>query len=201
MNIHRLAAVVAIAACSCAAACAQGRTAEPREVHGFQPFHAGSAGICTNKDDFSFSGASSIGLTGAFRIYCDLIGGSTHGSLKFQALAEEVFSTTACTLAGGVSGGYQYPLKGFTIVLTFNSKLDQLFLTLGSGSECGNPAITPVGIGKATLTVVGGTGRFDGASGTLSISWQDRILAVSALQNIGFFANFNCTVDGFITLQ
>ena len=202
MKTRQLPTVIACGALLCGAAFAQSQPREAPEAHGTQPFRASVAGVCMNKDDFAFTKAPVLGATGgALRIYCDLIGDSTHGRLTFQAVAEEDFSPASCTLAGGLSGGFQFPLTGYMIVLTFTTEQDQLYLSLISGSECGNPAITPIGIGQATLKVLGGTGRFVGASGMLSHSWSDVTLALSVLGGDGFFASFNGTLDGLITLK
>lgn len=201
MTMHRF-SIMALLSAGLSLAVAQESSPGAREVHGTQPFHASVAGVCMNKDDFAFTKTPLLSATGgALRIYCDLTGQSTHGRLTFQAVAEEDFSPASCTLAGGLSGGFQFPLSGYSIVLTFNGE-EQLFLTLVSGTECGNPALTPIGIGQSTLNIAGGTGRFEGASGTLSHTWRDGdLLAFSALGGDGFFASFNGTVDGFVTLR
>ena len=202
MKIRRLLTVALFAAASYATAFAQEPSQEGRHEHDQHTFQATVAGACTNKDDFSFTKAPLFnGASGAFRIYCDLTGNSTQGRLRFQAVAEEEFSPTSCTLAGGQSGGYLFPLAGFTIVLTLEDNQDQLYLALVKGSECGNPYITPLGIGQSTLTVIGGTGRFQGATGSMSISWTDDILVFSALSPEGFFGTFQGKLEGSITLK
>ena len=203
MTLHRFTILAALWAGLCVAGYAQEVAPMPREVHGIQPFHATVAGICMNKDDFAFTKTPlfSVPTGGALRIYCDLTGESTHGRLTFQAVAEEDFSPNSCTLAGGLSGGFQFPLSGYSIVITFASQ-EQLYLKLVSGSECANAAISPIGIGQSTLKVVGGTGRFAGASGSVSHSWRDGdLFELSPFGGDSFFASYNGTIDGFITLQ
>jgi len=203
MKTHRvLTHLLACAFCAtslCRLAFAQELPPAPH-ISGTQPFHASIAGTCTNKDDFSFTGAPIFnGTSGAYRIACNLLGDSTHGQLTFHALAEEQFATVPCALPGG-GAGIQFPLKGFTVALTFHAQQDQLFLILSSGSECGALS-PPIGFGKATFSVAGGTGRFQGASGTMSIAWQDVIVAGSALGGDGFFSGFGGTLDGFVNLK
>lgn len=182
------------------AAFGQELSPKPRDAHGTQPFHASIAGTCMNKDDFSFTAAPVFnGTTGAFRLQCDLAGDSTHGHVSSRALAEEAFTVTACTQPGGASG-VQFPIKGFAMVVTFNAGMDQLILTTSTGGECGS-FTTGIGIGQATFRVLGGTGRFAGATGSVTIGWTDIAAALSALGGDGIFAAYSATLDGFITLK
>jgi hypothetical protein len=197
MKWNRLAIVAVCAAALSGAAFAE----EPPQtslVPGVQPFHATIAGTCTNKDDFSFTGTPpALAPGGALRIHCVLAGNSTQGRYTAQALSELLVTATPCTVAGGVSG-LQADAKGFLVVLTFTTTDDQLFLKLGSGgSEC----LTPPGVvapGRATLLVIGGTGRFQRATGTLESAFNPIALAFSALGGDGFFSAFSGTLDGFL---
>src|SRR5205807_3760921 len=134
---------------------------------------------------------------GALRIYCVVAGNSTQGHYAAQILAEEQLTANPCTQPGGV-GGLEAVVKGYVFVLSFAATEDQLFLKLGSGgAEC----LTPPGVaapGQATLNVIGGTGRYEGATGTIVNIINPIALAFSALGGDGFISAFCGTLDGFI---
>jgi hypothetical protein len=200
MKRHRLPIVVVCAASLCVAASAQERPAVIPHVSGTQPFHAGIAGTCTNKDDFSFTGTPAGVAPGlSLRIHCVVAGKSTHGEYTAQILAEEQVTATPCTSGG--AGGLEGVVKGYISVLSFAETEDQLFLKgSGGGSQCLTAPGT-VGGGQATLSVAGGTGRYEGATGTVVNILNPIALAFSALEGDGFLSAFSGTLDGFITLK
>jgi hypothetical protein len=84
-------------------------------------------------------------------------------------------------------------------VLSFPATGEQLFLQLGPGVQLGciNPT-TRVSSGQTTLDVIGGTGRFEGATGSLVKTFQAIALALPPPPGKGLFANFTGTLDGTI---
>jgi len=196
MKTHPLPIVIACAALLCGAASAQ------EQPHGTQPFHATMAGTSINKDDFGFTGTPLFnGTSGAIRAHSDIAGESTHGRYTAQAQFEATYTSPfpVCTQPGGGSG-IQAVYKGFIVVMSFNPTQDQLFLALSSGTDCFNPS-AGVNIGQVTFRVIGGTGRFEGATGTLVNPYKGIGLAASALGPSGFFNAVTGTFDGFITLK
>ena len=201
MKTHRL-PIIVCAASLCGAALAQETSSEPREVHGIQPFHATMAGTSINKDDFAFTGTPLFnGMSGAIRAHADIVGESTHGGYTAQAQFEAAYASPfpVCVQPGG-GGGIQSVYKGFVLVMSFNATQDQLFLALSSGSDCFNPT-AGVSVGQVTFKVIGGTGRFEGATGTLVNPYKGIGLAASALGPSGFFNAVTGTFEGFITLK
>ena len=166
---------------------------------GRHTLQAKAAGTCTNKDDFSFTGTGAGFFPGgALRIHCVLAGDSTFGSFTAQSLAEAKVTANTCTFSG--ASGLEAALAGYLVVVSFDATQEQLFLTLKSGSECLTPPGTVAG-GKASLDVIGGTGRFEGASGTLAHVLSPIALAFSALGGDGFMSAFTGTIEGRINLK
>ena len=198
IGTHVFAGAVCVALL-CGPAFAQDLTLAPH-IAGPQPFHATLAAISTNKDDFAFTTTAPFnGSSGAIRALAMLTGHSTHGAYTGQGVFEAIYTNPvpACTQPGG-SGGVEAVYKGFLVVMTFSATGDQLFLALSSGSDCFNP-MTGVSTGQATFKVVGGTGRFEGATGTLVNPYRAAFLAASAVH--GLFNAVSGTFDGFITLK
>src|SRR5258708_13670052 len=99
MKLHRLLIVVVCAASLCVAASAQERPAVIPHVAGIQPFQAGIAGTCTNKDDFSFTGTPAGLAPGlSLRVYC-VVAGAPAGYYSVSAAVHA--GTGACLGAGG----------------------------------------------------------------------------------------------------
>ena len=193
------------AASLCGAAFAQELPPATPHISGTQPFHAAYAGTCTNKDDFSLTGAPLFNGTnynsGALRVFCNFAGNGTHGEFTGQLVADDQPTTSTCTLPGGGTGG-KAVVPAWLFVLSFNERQDQLFLSSNSGTDCANFAVSPpMTYPQATFTVMGGTGRFEGASGTISFVDKSIILAFSRLATVGVFAANSGTLDGFITLK
>ncbi len=201
MKLRRSVVVIVCAASLCGVAFAQGRGGRPH-VPGAQLFHATMAATAVNKDDFSFSGAPLFnGTSGAIRASATVTGDSTHGRYSAHGLFEATYANPfpPCAQPGG-AGGIEAVYKGFVLVMTFNATHDQLFLALSGGSDCFNPT-AGVSIGQVTFKVIGGTGRFAGATGTLVNPYKAVGLAASALGPNGFFNAVAGTFDGFITLK
>ena len=203
MKTHRLLIMLMCAASVCGAAFAQERPPEIRDVHGTQPFHATYAGTCTNKDDFSFTGAPLFNGTnfnsGALRVFCNFAGNGTHGHFIAQLAADDQPTTSPCTLPGG-GPGVKGMVPAWLFILSFEATADQLFLKSTSGTDCLDPAAN-VSYPRTVFNVLGGTGRFEGASGTISFADKSIILAFSALGTVGVVAANSGTLDGFITLK
>jgi hypothetical protein len=183
--MHRVALLLGLAL---AVAVARGEAA---------PFHASIAGACTNKDDFSFTGAPVFdGTTGASRIICHLAGNGTHGSFTATLLAETQITTTVCTQPDGASGVEALD-QGGLVVLTFTAQVNQLFLKLNSGSSCLS-FDTGIGVVHLTWDVIGGTGQFEGATGTIVNDFKVLSLADLALGGDGGFTNYTGTLAGSV---
>lgn len=201
--MSKLFSVLLGAACFCAAGFAQVAPRDIQPVSGTQPFSATLSGTCTNKDDFSFTGVPAGLIPGqALRIYCVTAGRSTQGHYTAQILAEEQLTGNPCQSPAGAPGG-EAAVRAYLIVLSFAATDEQLFLRLnGSGkyTEClTGPGTTAPG--RATLDVIGGTGRYEGAAGTLTNVINPIALAFSALGGDGFLSAFSGTLDGFLTLK
>jgi hypothetical protein len=203
MKLNRPLMTIVCTAALSAAAFAQERPATTTHVSGTQTFRASIVGTCTNKDDFSFTGTQ-IGLmpSGAVRIHCVVSGLSTHGEYAAQLLSELHVTSNPCKDPRGAVGA-EAVARGYVVVLSFPATGDQLFMAMGtgsSGSECLTPPGTIAG-GKVTLNVIGGTGRYEGATGSVVNVLNPIALAFSALGGDGFLSAFSGTFDGSITLK
>lgn len=162
-------------------------------------FRAKVAGTCTNKDDFSFTGAATgFYPGGAFRIHCVLTGDSSLGRLDAQILAELRITGDGCSVPG--ASGLLATVTGYVLVFSLADTQEQLFLTLKDGSECLTPPGT-AGPGTVQLTVTGGTGRFGRAGGTVVNKLAPIALAFSALGGDGFVSAFSGTFEGDVVLR
>jgi len=211
MNTHRLPLLVLCAGSLFTAAAQESRTLNQPQlpaaiapVAGTQPFRATVTGTCTNKDDFSFTGIPAGLAPGqAVRIHCVVTGRSTRGLFSAQILAELQVTANGCMTPAGVPGG-EAVVRGYVAVLSFAASEDQLFLrlspTAAPGTECLTGPGTPAP-GRGTVDVIGGTGRYQGATGSLSHFLNPIALAFSALGGDGFLSAFSGSFDGSITLQ
>ena len=202
MRTHRLPIVVISTALLSGAAFAQELPRVIPHISGTQPFHGTLAATAVNKDDFSFTGTPPFnGMSGALRASATIAGDSTHGHYTAQGLFEAIYTNPypVCTQPGG-GGGIQSVYKAFVLAMSFRETHDQLFLALSSGTDCFNP-IAGVSTGQVTFKVIGGTGRFEGATGTVVNPYKALGLAASALGPNGFFNAVTGTFDGFITLK
>ena len=154
-----------------------------------KPFHASFAGTITNKDDFSFTGTPGS--------YTNVAGKSTLGPYTAQLVYEASPDGNTCTLPGG-SSGVEFALAGEIVVLSFTEKGKQIFLNLSPSGQlvCFDP-IPSLIIGQATFDVIGGTGRFAGATGTIVKTFKTIGLAAAA-PGRGIFLSFTGTFDGTI---
>jgi hypothetical protein len=211
MKLHRLPAVIFCAASLSGAAFAQTQPQEPHDVHGLQSFQAKFAGVCTNKDDFSLTGAPLFNGTnpnsGAIRIFCNLAGDSTHGHFIAQFLVDlqPQQPHIPCILPGGGAGGGD-KLPAWLFILSFDETQDQLFLSSSSGTDCGPilsgpPTIFTPTYPRTVFSVLGGTGHFEGASGTISLADTTIVLALSRLATVGVVSANAGTLDGSVNLK
>jgi hypothetical protein len=157
-------------------------------------FHASFAGTFTNKGDFSFTGTPGA--------YDTVAGESTLGRYIAQLVVELSPDGQTCPLPDGGSG-VELVFVGEVVVLSFAATGEQLFLHLSPSvpsHQCIEPA-TGVGIGQATFDVSGGTGRFEGATGTIVKTFKTIRLAPPATPpGKGFFGSFTGTFDGTVEL-
>lgn len=157
-------------------------------------FVARFAGTCINKDDFSFAGGGSS-LTN----YCTIAGQGTLGQYTAQLVGEGQLDGQTCALPDGGSG-VEVVIEGEVIVLSFAATGEQLFLQSSSSVTnhiCLDP-VTGVLSGQETFDVIGGTGHFKGAKGTIAKTSQTIILAPASPPGKGFFGSFTGTFDGTI---
>jgi hypothetical protein len=194
MKMHRVSILVACVASLSLAAFAQERGRDA----GTRTFRASISGTCSNKDDFSFTGTpAALAPGGALRIYCQVTGNSSFGRYDANILAEEQLAGQ-CTAHG--ASGFLANVKGYIAILTFENG-DQLFLQGSTGSEC----LTPLGVpapGQGTLSVIGGTGRFQGATGSVNHNLTPIALAFSVIPGSdGFISAFSGTYDGSVNLN
>jgi hypothetical protein len=157
-------------------------------------FHASFVGTDTNKDDFSFTGTPAAYLTVA--------GKSTLGEYTAQLVVEAPPDGQTCALPGGGSG-VELVFVGEVAVLSFADREEQLFLHLSPNvtSHACFDLTAGVATGQTTFDVTGGTGRFDGASGTIVKTWKFIVLASPpSPPGKGFFGSFTGTFDGTINL-
>jgi hypothetical protein len=154
-------------------------------------FHASFAGIITNKDDLSFTGMPGI--------YATVAGKSALGDYTAQEAAETSLGGNTCTLPGGGSG-VELVVVGEVFVLSFTEKGEQLFLNFNPDGQlaCFDLA-TGVASGRLPFDVIGGTGRFEGVTGTIVQTWKFIALAPPpSPSSKGFFGSLTGTFDGTI---
>src|SRR5262249_6212624 len=157
-------------------------------------FHAPFAGTCLSIEGFSY--------TSTPENLCPVAGKSTLGGYTAQLVAELQPDGNTCAVAGGGSG-VGLVVRGEDFVLSFTKKGEQLFLHLSPHSTshaCFDPA-TGVNLGQVTFEVNGGTGRFEGATGTIVKTFKFIGLAPPASPpGKGFFGSFTRTLAGTIKL-
>ena len=159
-------------------------------------FHANFVGAFTNKDDLSFTGTQS------FVGQSLLTGKSSLGDITVQLVGENPLDGKTCTPPGGGSG-VELGFAGELVVVSFPERGDQLFLRL-------SPNITSVGCfdlttsvltGQTTLDVTGGTGRFQGATGTIVKTYRAIQLGPPPPSGKGAIGSFTGTFDGTIEVD
>jgi len=155
-------------------------------------FHATFAGTDINKDDFSFTGEPRVDNL-------ILAGKSTLGEYTVQAVEAAQPDGKTCTPPDG-GNGVELVISDAAYVLSFPERGENLFLRVSPGltsHACLNPD-TFVASVQATFDVSGGTGRFEGASGTISETLLFIGLARPSPPGRGFFASKTGTFDGTI---
>jgi hypothetical protein len=140
-----------------------------------KPFHASFAGTCINTDENSYTGTS------GGENYCPVAGKSTLGGYTAQLVAELEPDGNSCTPPGGGSG-VEGVFEGEDIVLSFAASGEQLFLRLSpsnTGHNCFD-LVRSISSGQITVDVNGGTGHFEGATGTIVKTYKALELAPPA---------------------
>ena len=119
----------------------------------------------------------------------DNLGGDEHVRAYNGSSAQTVFPP--CTAPGGVPGSLSDFADSLEII-TFKKTGDVLLQNLVSGTECaassiltGAPPPAPFE-GTLTVTNVGGTGKFDGATGTVTLNFAGQYLSCGNNGCVGF---------------
>ncbi len=156
-----------------------------------KPFHASFAGTTVNKDDFGFTGT-----TGGQGI---VAGKSTLGHYTAQLVYEVPSDGKTCSLPNGGSGP-ESVFVGEEFVVSFAATEEQLFLRLSTNVSSHGCFDLTTGVfsGRTTFDVVGGTGRFEKATGTIVKTFQSTVLALPPAPGKGIFTSFTGTLDGSI---
>jgi hypothetical protein len=160
-----------------------------------RPFRATFGGMFTNKGDFNYTGAEGeLGMTGT------VTGKSTLGAFTGYVVASGMPTNEVCTGIGGAQG--VRPLNRMeAFLLSFEDTSEQLFLKLSPtnpGQGCNVPGVGNEG--TFNFDIMGGTGRFEGATGSISKTYQlIPVLAVSP-PGRGGFSSFTGTFEGSIKL-
>jgi hypothetical protein len=123
-----------------------------------------------------------------------LEGTSTFGPITVHEWAAGSSTQTvflSCTAPGGAAGT-QYDFADSLEVITFKATGDVLLQNLVSGTECidnsinsGAPPAAPFD-GTLTVTNVGGTGKFAGATGTVTLKFAGQYLSCGNNGCVGF---------------
>lgn len=125
----------------------------------------------------------------------------TLGSSTDQSLTELVFSAPAICESGNAGLNLQLaplpPGTAWSYVNRFNSTGDLIFGEYTSVSACFD-LVTLIQSYHGTFTITGGTGRFEGATGTGEFSGVARFLFQDAAGN--FFGEQSGTYTGTITI-
>ncbi len=110
-----------------------------------------------------------------------MTGKSNKGQYIAQCVGGAVLTTPVpipCTLPGGAPGTL-FTFVGEVTVFHFDSTEDQLFAVSasGAGTECAASSGPPTPFhGTLSFNITGGTGRFAGASGTLTLDFDGQYL-------------------------
>jgi hypothetical protein len=153
------------------------------------PFHGRFSGT-TITTPFSFTGGPGFLLT--------ITGKSNHGAFHGQFVAEFESVGDPCTLRDGDSGN-ALKLVGKVIVLSFDKSGDQLFLTLRDSTVCQSLNLATLD-SMTILDVSGGTGRYEGARGTMTETWRSMVLAAPSPPGSGLFGTMTGVLEGTIEL-
>jgi hypothetical protein len=157
-------------------------------------FHASFAGTDTYKDDFRFTDTSGVD-------YIVAAGNSTLGEYTVQAVEEFQPDGHTCTPPGGGSGGMELVGTEAVYVLSFPERGENLFLHFSpdvTSHACLN-LDTFVASVQSTFVVSGGTGRFEGATGT--ISQTHLFIGLPPPPSRGYIGSFTGTFDGTINFS
>jgi hypothetical protein len=161
-----------------------------------RPFRATFAGIYTNKDDFNYTGSErEQGLLGL------VSGKSTLGYFAGYLVVSTV-GTAQEYLDSSGNRGTEVANTVESFVLTFEDTGELLFLK-NSETNAVPPCLVPGvgGSGNTGLDVVGGTGRFDGATGHVSKPFNLISLVAPASPGKGRMDSLSGTLEGTIQLK
>jgi hypothetical protein len=170
----------------------------------FTANYSGSATLALFSFDANFAGISTYGEAGTF--------GQATGrpARSYQPHPSQDVTETApdgktCTVSGhAANAGTEYTLVGDSDIVRYSSNGDLQYRQATSVTSCvdtssGTPpfAFTDQGSG----IIIGGTGRFAGASGNYSFSDSGSILSQPSSPGFGFFAGAQGTVSGVVNLH
>ena len=116
---------------------------------------------------------------------------SNAGKFTNQAVTEFAPDGHSCTVpGGGASTGTEFTLVGDAAVFRFTATGDLLFLKETSGTECADFSTFPTPpfpvIATTTGIVTGGTGKYSGATGTVTFDVKGAFLSLDATGQRGF---------------
>jgi hypothetical protein len=123
--------------------------------------------------------------------YENVEGKSNAGKFTIQAVTEFAPDGKTCTVPGGGAGtGTEFTLVGDAAVVRFTATGDLLFLKETSGTECADFSTFPTPpfpiIATTTGIVTGGTGKYSGATGTVTFDVKAAFLSLDATGQRGF---------------
>ncbi len=160
-----------------------------------KPFQATFAGSLVNKSDFSYTDVvTDSSSTGFFQ------GKSTLGNFTAQLVTTAGATGKDCAGANNAKGA-EGRMKGSAYIFTFNDTGDQLFLQLNASKSSLYCGVTGVGTaGVSYLDVISGTGRFEGATGSLVKTWKAAAVAPPSAPGKGRLSTFTGSFDGTVVL-
>ncbi|MGA2409793.1 MAG: hypothetical protein ABSG46_05300 [Candidatus Binataceae bacterium] len=118
------------------------------------------------------------------------------GPFISQVVSEVHFSGDTCIASDG-SIGFLNDLYEALVVTTYFAG-GQLYTFSDDGTQCDSET-TGVDSGSSTFTVIGGNGKFAGASGSGSASFTAVDLAAPYSPSVGFFGANQDTYSGTVT--
>jgi hypothetical protein len=124
-------------------------------------------------------------------------GQDTFGLNNNQTIGADVSpSTETCTAPDGTPGTLNV-LFYATFVNTYNFSGDQLWTTSVTGSQCISQTTGSLG-GSRQYTIIGGSGFFTNATGTINVTYTGSYLALP-VGSTGYFGHVTGTSSGTIT--
>jgi len=146
---------------------------------------------------FSFDGVNLAGQS--------IAGGEQKpgGRFTLEAIGQDAPDGKTCTVPGGTpNAGTEFTLVGEATVLRFEPTGDLLYNHDTSRTTCidfssGTPPFPFVG--SASGVIIGGTGKYAGASGSHTVRSSGVILSLPSEPGFGSFAAFSGTTTGTLT--